>query len=114
MNSTTYQRGIRSPFHAWAFQKSPQRKPVMAKNERDPLSDTVQECIGSFDVTATFEKDESTLALLKNVEGLVAFICTLKRNGEVISQGRGSAIVNRKSRFIDRAVSTAFGSAFVD
>lgn len=63
------------------------------------------------------EEDLQTLATMKHVEGLVAFLCSIKRDekdGALIGQGRGSAVLNPQNRFMHRAIRAAFNSSIVD
>lgn len=51
---------------------------------------------------------------MKHVEGLVAFLCSIKKDGALIGQGRGSAVLNPQNRFMHRAIRAAFNSSIVD
>ena len=94
--------------------QSLKRNSFSARERKNPANEEIEKFNGSFDINVTFEQDLATLALLKHVPGVVAFLCTLKKNGKIISQGRGSAVLNRMNRFIERPVNLAFGAAFVD
>jgi len=69
---------------------------------------------GEYTVTARFEEDKETVRTLPKLKGLIAFLCTLERDGEVIGQGRGSALLSSTNRYMDRLLRTAFNSALVD
>lgn len=82
--------------------------------ELGPVRDEVEAILGSHVLTAVIEEDLQTLAAMKHVDGLVAFLCTLLKDGKVISQGRGSAVLGPNSKFIKRTVASAFNSALAD
>ncbi len=101
MNTTTYRR-----------RSAPTAYTVRKKGSQDPVRELVQKCAGTYNLVAVVEEDVQTLTAMKHVEGLVAFMCTLLKDGRMIAQGRGSAVYN--PRFISRAVNTAFNSAISD
>ena len=82
--------------------------------ELGPVRDEVEAILGSHVLTAVIEEDLQTLAAMKHVDGLIAFLCTLLKDGKVISQGRGSAVLGPNSKFIKRTVASAFNSALAD
>lgn len=84
------------------------------QDKEHPVRQEVKKCLGSHSITAVVEEDMQTLTALKGVEGVIAFLCTLTKNGQVISQGRGSAVLNQNHRFIGRTVGCAFNAAISD
>lgn len=46
-----------------------------------------------FQLSASFEKDTETMDSLKGIDGLIAFKCTLSKNGTPVAEGRGAAIL---------------------
>lgn len=82
--------------------------------ELGPVRTEIESILGSHSLTAIIEEDLQTLATMKHVDGLVAFLCTLLKDGRVISQGRGSAVLGPSSKFIKRTVASAFNSALAD
>ncbi|OGC85119.1 hypothetical protein A3F55_01715 [Candidatus Adlerbacteria bacterium RIFCSPHIGHO2_12_FULL_53_18] len=85
-----------------------------ARSEKYPAREEIEKCLGSHPLTAVVEEDIQTLTAMKHVEGIVAFLVTLTKEGRVISQGRGSAVLNPMNRFIGRTVACAFNSALAD
>lgn len=103
MNNTTYKNQIRSPFQVRTF------------NRKDPLREEIEKNIGTFNLTATIEEDNNTLSLFKHVPGpIIAYICTLRKGTEIVGIGRGSAILSRINKFVDRAVRYAFNASVID
>lgn len=112
MNTTTFKAPVApvvSPFQMLRKQAfAPQSK------KKDPVRAEIEKCLGSFDISVTFQEDEETLRTFKRVPGHVAFLCTLKKGEEVIGVGRGSAVLNRMNRFIERTVRVALNGSFID
>lgn len=80
----------------------------------NPIQEEVRKNVGVYNITAIIEEDKETLTTLKNVPGLVAFICTLKIGNEVISVGRGSSTINQMNKYVSRGVRYSFGNSLVD
>lgn len=99
--NTNYKNGIPSPF------QSPQ-------HSRGPATEEITRSIGTYTLTATVAEDTETLSIFKHVPGLIAFICTLKKGNDVIGIGRGTATLNRMSKYVDRAVCYAFNASLID
>lgn len=79
-----------------------------------PVREEVQKSVGTFTLTATVEEDTHTLNMFKHVQGLVAFLCTIKKDNTIIGQGRGFTVVGKMNRYIERTVHAAFNSSLVD
>jgi hypothetical protein len=104
---TNNKREIVSPFKF--------KKPIYDISSKDhPAQEEVRKFIGQYQLVAEVKEDTDTISLL-SVPGLVSFLCTLRDSeGRILSQGRGSAVLNPNNRFISKMVNLAFGSAFVD
>ncbi|MEK7112582.1 MAG: hypothetical protein AAB875_04600 [Patescibacteria group bacterium] len=118
MKTITYRpiqsRSVPSPF------QSTRGKAFSAFNvqdERHPARKEVLKTIGSYNFTAEIQEDAQALALF-NRPGLIAFVCTLKRNkggeNEVLGQGRGVAILNKLNRYVEKTIQAAASAALVD
>lgn len=118
MKTSTYRpvqsRSVPSPF------QSTRGKAFSAFNvqdERHPARKEVLKTIGSYNFTAEIQEDTQALALFKR-PGLIAFVCTLKRNkgeeSEVLGQGRGVAILNKLNRYVEKTIQAAASAALVD
>ena len=99
--TTDYRNSVPSSFRA-------------TRNDKIPTLEEVTRSIGVYNLTATVEEDIETLATFKHVPGLIAFICTLKKGNDVIGIGRGTATLNRMSKYVDRAVCYAFNASLID
>lgn len=99
--TTDYKNSVPPSFH-------------VMRNEKFPTLEEVRRSIGVYNLTATVEEDKETLSIFKHVPGLIAFICTLKKGDDVIGIGRGTATLNKMSKYVDRAVCYAFNSSLID
>src|SRR3989344_9499230 len=95
MKTTTYKNRIPSPFQV-AQKRTFEKK--------DPLRAEIAKNIGTFNLTAIVEEDTQTLSSFKHIPGFIGFLCTLKKGNEVIGIGRGSAILNRMNKFVERGI----------
>jgi hypothetical protein len=115
MNTTTYRpRNIRSPFQ-------PARQvQLKASNYQEmnrpvhPVTEEINKVLGSYALTAVIREDTATLATMKHIGGMIAFICSLSRDGKVISEGRGATVLGPNNKWLSRAVESAFNSALSD
>ena len=81
---------------------------------KSAISQEANRCLGTFNFTATFSLDTKTMEQFKHVQGLISFLCVLKRGSEVISEGRGLSRLNKINKYIDRTISFSRNSAFLD
>lgn len=102
----TYQKPVVSPIQM--MQKS-----FDIRRPEHPAQDEVRRVVGSYQLTADVKVDEQTLQKLGHIKGLIAFVAEIKRNGVVIGEGRGSAVLNSTQRFISRTVHSAFNSSLL-
>lgn len=79
-----------------------------------PVREVLDGLLGTHTITAVFEEDTQTLTALKNVDGLIAIICKLSKNGRVLAEGRGSSVLNQTNKYVNRQVFSAFDSSLVD
>ena len=66
-----------------------------------------------YNLVATFEKDTETMESFKGIDGLITFICTLSRNGAIVGQGRGSAILKNNGGDANKTIKMAEKSAYI-
>ena len=103
----TYEQHIVSPFQP--------KRAFDIQDKNHPVQDEIRKFVGRYHIVAEVEQDNATIALLDYVPGLVSFLCTFRdSDGRILSQGRGSAVLNQANRYITKVINLAFGSAFVD
>ncbi|MSU74615.1 hypothetical protein EXS57_02440 [Candidatus Kaiserbacteria bacterium] len=85
------------------------------QHEDNPARAVMQKCIGTYKIQFVVEEDLPTVNTMKR-EGLISFLCTLlDKDGHVLSQGRGSAMLNENNyRYLSRSVHSAFNSSIAD
>lgn len=91
-------------------------KKQMSDTNRDehPARKEIEKVVGTYQLTAEVKEDADTLSDLAHVPGIIAFICNIKRDGELIGTGRGSAVLNGMQKFISRTVHFAVNSSVLN
>lgn len=79
-----------------------------------PAEGEIKRKLNSISFTADFEEDKQTLDAISCVSNLIAFKCTLRKDGNIISVGRGMSVLNRMNKMVDRTVHNAYASSLVD
>lgn len=79
-----------------------------------PVHEEIQKLLGSYNLAITFEEDTQTIGMFKHIPGIVSFLCTIKKGDQVIGQGRGTAVISRMNKYIERTVHTAFNASLID
>lgn len=111
MNNVTYYRkpvSVVSPYQIMKKQMSDTNR------EEHPARKEIEKVVGTYQLTAEVSEDTNTLSDLAHVPGIIAFICNIKRDGELIGTGRGSAVLNGMQKFISRTVHFAVNSSVLN
>lgn len=113
-NQTYYRKPVVSP-----LQLRPQhpvelmmKKATDTQDKEHPVRKEIERVIGSYQLEARVEEDTETISTLAR-QGVIAFLCTVKRDGQIIGIGRGSAVLNQNHKFIERTVHSAFNSCLL-
>lgn len=106
--NTKYQNRVKSP-----YQPTIKRDVYDVSNKNHPVREVINKCIGNYNIIASFEEDRETVAKLKN-PSIVAFTCTIKRDGNVIGIGRGHSALSPVNKYIEKTVHTAFNYSLID
>ncbi|MFA5936663.1 MAG: hypothetical protein WC822_02160 [Candidatus Paceibacterota bacterium] len=67
-----------------------------------------------YNLTATFTKDNETLQSFGNTNGLIAYVCQLKRDSKLVAEGRGSANISDYENSANSSIKCAMISSFKD
>ena len=67
-----------------------------------------------YNLTAIFERDDNSIEMLKDVKGLVAFVCNLTKIGEIVGQGRGADTLVRNAGDANKTIKMAQKRAYID
>lgn len=109
---TNYKNKIASPYQATY------KKNTSSVGNRHPAQEEIDKCVKELNFTAVFSEDKEAVAMFKDKQNLIAFVCTLKlkkANGDVIvGQGRSMNILNQDNKYISRAVKSVWNYAFLD
>lgn len=110
-NTATMKRYVRSP-----FQPTQRAQKTYAEQNHSvhPVREEIDRVLGSYSLTAEIREDTQTLATMKHIGGMIAFICSLSRDGKVIAEGRGATVLGPNNKWLTRAVESAFNSALSD
>lgn len=66
-----------------------------------------------YNLSATFEKDNETMLAFPSISGLIAYTCTLSRNGVVQGQGRGCSTLSKCDNDPNKAIKMAEKSSYI-
>jgi len=106
--NTIYKTNITSPFQRL------NNEALNTQSSGHPVHEEILKSIGTFHITAVIEEDKQTLSTFSKVPGLIAFICTLKKDNVIIGIGRGTAMISRVNKYIERTVRVAFNASLID
>lgn len=84
------------------------------QDERHPVHQEILKSVGTINLTATFSEDTQTEVILSHIPGVIAFKCELRKDNEVIGVGRGTAVINRVNRYIEKTVRASVNASLVD
>ncbi len=105
--NTIYKTKVASPYQ-------PTRKTTPAVTKQHPAEAEIAKCMGAYDFTAVFEKDTHAKEMFKNIPNLIAFVCTIKRGGVAIGQGKGMSVLNQANKYVEKTVQTVWNYALID
>lgn len=104
MNTMYKSRGVRSPFQPRKYPAQQMRENAMdTQNENHPMRQQVRKLCGTYNLSATFSEDSSSLELLKT-PGLIAIKCVLSKDGKPVGVGHGSSVISRINKGIERSI----------
>ncbi len=106
--NTIYKSNITSPYQRLS------KEALNTQSEGHPVQQEILKSIGTFHITAVVEEDRQTLSTFNKVPGLIAFMCTLKKDDVIIGIGRGTAMISRVNKYIERTVRVAFNASLID
>lgn len=84
-------------------------------NVLHPVRKLIEKNLGTITFTAEITEDKQTINLLKNnIPGIIGFLCTLKTNNIIISEGRGESVVNPENKYISKNITFAKNASIID
>lgn len=87
---------------------------IVSPFQNHPVRAEINKNLGTYELTATFQEDTHTLQTLKGIPGVIAFLCILKHGNQVLSEGRGMAVLNKINKYFERGISAAKGASLLD
>jgi len=80
-----------------------------------PVRKLIEKNLGTITFTAEITEDKQTINLLKNnIPGIIGFLCTLKKDNIVISEGRGESVINPENKYISKNITFAKNASIID
>lgn len=89
-------------------------KSLNTLDKRHPVNDEIRKCVGVYNFSATIEQDVATLQKFSHIPGIISFICTIRLNNIVVGEGRGTTVLSRINKFLERTVRYAFNASLLD
>jgi len=87
---------------------------IDVRNNNHPVRDEVKRICGiTYDINVSFEEDTATLKSFGHVPGIVAILCTFRKDGEVLAFGRSLSIFTKNSKWMERTIGAAFNGSFM-
>ena len=101
MENVNYRSSIPSPFQT--------------RQRLDPVQEAIQKSVGKFDLQISIEEDKETAIQLKDLPGpIIAYKCTIRRGSQVLGIGRGSNILSKINKWVDRSVRYTLNASIID
>ena len=79
-----------------------------------PVQKEIDKSVGTINFSAIITEDKTTLDVLSNIPGLVCFLCTLKANGIIFSEGRSATVINGVNKYFSKSISFCRNQALLD
>ena len=84
-------------------------------DRKHPIQEELLKVSGTHSFEATFAIDTEMMNKFKDsIPGIVGIICHLKRDGKIVSEGRGTAALSKLNRSVERTTNFVHRSAFLD
>lgn len=83
------------------------------QNKKSLAKGGAEKIASIFGWQAAFQKDTDVIEAFK-IEGLIAFICDLSKQGKPVGQGRGAASLGKSGGDANKTIKMAQKSAFID
>jgi hypothetical protein len=95
--------------------KSSIPSPFQTRQRLDPVQEAVQKNIGKFTLEISVEEDKETIIQLKDLPGpVIAYKATIRKGSQVLGIGRGSAILSKINKWVDRSTRYTFNASLID
>lgn len=110
MNTATFKPRIASPYQ----QVPNKRHSFDISSASHPVrKELLRHVAKKIDLTVSFSEDTATVNML-NIPGLIAFICKIEQNGQVVALGRSNGLISENSRYFDNIIKSCRDYSLVD
>lgn len=89
-------------------------KSLNTLDQRHPVNDEIRKCVGVYNFSATIEQDMATLQKFSHIPGIISFICTIRLNDIIVGEGRGTSVLSKVNRYIERTTRYSFNASLLD
>lgn len=115
MNTTTYKKYASFPIKNMQVKPAyPVNNTIDVRSEKHPVREEIKKfCETAYDIKVSFQEDAQTLNYFPHIPGLIAILCTLTSNGQIISFGRSCAVFDRINKYVERTISTVINGSFL-
>jgi len=95
--------------------KSSIPSPFQTRQRLDPVQQAVQANVGKITLEINIEEDKETALLLKHLPGpVIAYKCTVRKGSLVLGVGRGSGILSKINKWVDRSIRYTVNASIID
>ena len=89
--------------------------PFQARQRLDPVQQAIQQNVGKITLEINIEEDKETALLLKHLPGpVIAYKCTVRKGSLVLGVGRGSGILSKINKWVDRSIRYTVNASIID
>ena len=89
--------------------------PFQARPKPDPVQEAINQNVGKFSLEISIEEDKETATQLKDLPGpIIAYKCTIRKGSQILGVGRGSNILSKINKWVDRSVRYTLNASIID
>lgn len=89
--------------------------PFQTRPKLDPVKEAIAKNECKFSLEVSIQEDKETALQLKDLPGpIIAYKCTIRRGSQVLGIGRGSNILSKINKWVDRSVRYTLNASIID
>ena len=89
--------------------------PFQARPKLDPVQQAIEQNETKFSLEISIEEDKETALQLKDLPGpIIAYKCTVRKGPQILGVGRGSNILSKINKWVDRSVRYTLNASIID
>jgi DNA uptake protein ComE-like DNA-binding protein len=78
------------------------------------VREEIKRNVQTYNFSVEIAEDEEALRAFQNIQGVVAFKATLRRNSQIYGFGYGMALINETNKYFSKQIAFASNSALID